>query len=134
MTPEPMRLPKLPKPLSALLTVVLPIAAIVAIDLIPYFQYKYARGQMLSQVNKGMNLDDAIFLLKREGFQVSEKYTPSGMKNIYFADVTLVNHIPITITLLNAFGVKTGFYQTEALEAGADNRIRQVVGVNDFDS
>ncbi|NDJ18349.1 hypothetical protein [Myxacorys almedinensis] len=133
MTPEPMRLLKLPKPLTVLLTVLLPLAAIAAIDLLPYFQYKYAYSQMNSHIRKGMNLDDAMFLLKREGFQVGEKYTPPGTKNIYLAEVILVNHVPITITLLNAIGMKTDFYPTEVLEAGADNKIRRTVGVTDFD-
>ena len=103
------------------------VAALIIVDLQPYFSYLAKKRHIQSLISIGSNIDDAPAILKSQGFQVGEKYLPTVDKDYYWIDIQVATKPrPVTLTILSLVGVRAYFHWL-TLEAGLDNRIRAIL-------
>ncbi len=78
---------------------------------------------VLSLVHIGMDIDEASMILKKHGFRVGHKYTPTKDKKYYQVLVPLIEKIPACATIAEIRGTSSGLKGYAVLKAGLDNII-----------
>jgi len=100
---------------------------LLAIDLMPVFQYRSEHARMTSLVRPGVNIDQAAAVLRANGFSVGQKYCPTINRDYYWVDVRLIRRRSITADLLCFAGVRMRYFVYGCLESGLDNVIRRIL-------
>jgi hypothetical protein len=82
--------------------------------------------RMAALVKPGMQIDEAISLLKGAGFSVGEKYFPTEAKDYIQVEVLLLDRLPKSGTLAETIGKGSGLKIYGVIKAGSSGEIFEV--------
>lgn len=82
---------------------------------------------MKSLVSVGMDIDKASAILRANGFEPQPKYFPTNAKDYYWVDVRLIHRRSIILDISRFFGGDVVYFSYGCLEAGLDNKVREVM-------
>ncbi|MCP4110881.1 MAG: hypothetical protein GY749_36065 [Desulfobacteraceae bacterium] len=80
-------------------------------------------NSVMSLVHIGMDINEASIILKKHGFRVGRKHTPTKDKTYYQVLVPLIEKIPVCATVAEVRGTSSGLKGYAVLKADLDNRI-----------
>lgn len=108
------------------LTVLGIFTAIIAWDLMPYFEYRANANRIRQLISIGSDMDDAGPILRKNGFTFYDKHFSTVAEDAYWIDVDVTNKPrPWTLTLLHLCGIRL-YYHWVVIESGLDNKVRKI--------
>jgi hypothetical protein len=94
------------------------VLALFVVDLRPYYLYQSAHARLRAAVHLGMDIDEAVAVLRAQGFSPQPKYFPTANKDYYWVDIPLARRTPFAVFVSRRAGYKVQFYHYGCLEAG----------------
>jgi hypothetical protein len=73
-----------------------------------------------------MDIDEAIIIIKKNGFAVGEKYFPTAQKDYYQVNIPLTQTIPKSATIAETTGKASDVRIYAIIKAGLDNKITSI--------
>ncbi len=116
--------------LLALISVaVLPILWLLIVETLDYYKMTARAIQVRERVHLGMNIDEAITLLKKDGFMVGDKQIVPGSRHnckLYKVDVSLSDGITPVDTFKYTVGISSNKQPYMWLTALLDGKIVKI--------